>query len=277
MTTEPMTCAEYEAHLQDWLEHDADASTRHRMDAHRARCAACAALTREIQDVTAAAKDLPDLTPSRDLWAGIEGRIEAEVVPFPTPVDGVPAAQPAGPGAVPPAAVPAIVESPAAFVAPVSPLTGPAFRRQAPAAWKALLAASVLVAATAAITWTVAHRGATTAGAVAAGTAGADSGFVAAMDLTRNARLASGKTLDQTYDQEISALRTIVNDRRSELDSATVAVLEKNLAIIDKAIAESKAALAQNPSSAFLLDRLTDAYQSKLRVLRAVAAIPVRG
>ncbi len=247
MTTTPMTCAEYEARLQDWLERDADAATRMRMDAHRAGCAVCARLTREVQDVIAAAQALPDLMPSRDLWAGIERRIEAEVVPFPSPG------------------------------APVSPLAGPAFRRQAPAAWKAVLAASVLVAATATATWTAARRNVAVPAGIAAGAPGADSGFAAAMNLTRNARLASGKTLDQTYDQEIASLRAIVNERRGELDPATVAVLEKNLAIIDQAIAESKAALAQNPSSAFLLDRLTDAYQSKLRVLRAVAAIPVRG
>jgi hypothetical protein len=261
----PMTCAEYEAHLQDWLEHDADATTRDRMDAHRAGCEACATLTREIQDVTAAAKRLPDLSPSRDLWAGIERRIEAEIVPFPTPVDGVP-----------------VASVPATNVAAVNMSVGNAPEANAPVAnaragWKALLAASLLVAATATVTWTVARRDAAAPGDMAAGATGADSGFAVAMDLTRNARLASGKSLDETYDQEIASLRTIVNERRAELDSATVAVLEKNLAIIDRAIAESKAALAQNPSSAFLRDRLTDAYQSKLRVLRAVATIPVRG
>lgn len=251
-----MTCAELQAHLQDLLEGDLGQATLDRMNLHRLECAACDALVRDLLEIPVQAAKLPDLEPARDLWEGIESRIGAEVVEFPV----APMAEPG-----------AVVESPAAFVAPVSPLAAAPLRRQLPAAWKSLLAASVLVAATAAITWTVSTR---TAPQLATA---ADTGFALAMDGTRNVRLASGQTLDQTYDREIAALRKIVDERRPDLDSATVNALQKNIAIIDQAIAACKAALAQSPSSSFLIDRLTDAYDSKLRVLRAVAGIPQRG
>jgi hypothetical protein len=254
-----MTCDEFAPLVQDYLEHDVDWRTRERMDAHRLNCRTCDKLVDDLLEIAENASHLGDLAPSRDLWAGIESRIETEVVVFPTPVDGVPAAT-----------VSAVVESPAAFVAPVSPLAATPTRRVAP--WKMLAAASALIAVTATVTWQVAVRAPDASLAQQP-----DTGFAAAMANTRNTRLASSPTLDQTYDGEIAQLRKIVDERRADLDSATVAVLEKNLAIIDQAIAESKAALAQNPSSAFLLERLTDAYDSKLRVLRAVAAIPQRG
>lgn len=250
-TRMPMTCGEFEPLVQDYLENDVGLQTRERMDAHRLGCAACDALVTGLIDITARAAKLDDLQPARDLWAGIESRIEAEVVPIPTPVNGVPAA------------------------APVAETAATPVRRQLPAAWKALLAASLLVAATATITWRMATRMATPADTQVA--TAPDTGFALAMDGTRNVRLGTGPTLDQTYDQEIAGLRKIVDERLPELDSVTVVTLQKNLKIIDDAIAACKAALSESPSSAFLLDQLTDAYDSKLRVLRAVAGVPQRG
>ncbi len=258
--TTPLTCDEFAATIGDLLDGSVTTATRDRMDAHRLDCAACDALAAGFIRIKGEAAALPTLSPSRDLWEGIESRIAADVIEL--PVTGEFPAQ-------------AIVESPAAFVAPVSPLaTGewlsPLGSRLAP--WRGLAAATVLVALTAAITWSVAARNTTQVAASAA-----DSGFALAMAATRNTRLASGRTLEETYDSEISALRKLVDDQRADIDSATLAAVERNLQVIDQAIAESKAALAQSPSSAFLLERLTDAYDTKLRTLRAVASIQPRG
>ncbi|HEY4658328.1 MAG TPA: hypothetical protein VIH11_02355, partial [Gemmatimonadaceae bacterium] len=83
-------------------------------------------------------------------------------------------------------------------------------------------------------------------------------------------------TAEETFDREIAALRKIVEARRSELDTATIRIVEKNLQLIDAAIAESKAALARDPASTFLLDRLTHAYDTKLQLLRGLATLPAR-
>jgi hypothetical protein len=79
-----------------------------------------------------------------------------------------------------------------------------------------------------------------------------------------------------TYEREIDGLRTIVRDRRSQLDPKTLAVIEKNLSVIDSAIVESRAALLKDSSSAFLVDQLDHALDTKLTLLRTVALLPAR-
>ncbi len=50
-------------------------------------------------------------------------------------------------------------------------------------------------------------------------------------------------------------------------------VIEANLTAIDKAIAESRAALAQDPADVYLNNHLADARQRKLALLRRAAAL----
>jgi hypothetical protein len=79
-----------------------------------------------------------------------------------------------------------------------------------------------------------------------------------------------------TYEREIEGLRTIVRDRRTQLDPKTLVVIERNLSVIDSAIAESRAALRKDPKSAFLADQLDHALDTKLTLLRTVALLPAR-
>jgi hypothetical protein len=76
------------------------------------------------------------------------------------------------------------------------------------------------------------------------------------------------------YDREIGALAAILQQRRSQLDTSTVRVIEHNLAIIDAAIAQSRAALAKDPASGFLNDQLNSALDQKVEQLRPVALLP---
>lgn len=187
----------------------------------------------ELEAIARRAAELPLLAPSRDLWSGIEARIQAQVVALPVQHE-IPA----------PARLP----------------------------WKRLaIAASLLVAVTAGVTYTIATR------AGSAELASADSSTVTAPIAGAAVQPVSLQSAEQTFDREIGAMRKIVDERRQELDPATVAVLEKNLKLIDAAISESKAALAKDPASAFLMDRLTHAYDTKLQLLRGVANIPARG
>ena len=77
----------------------------------------------------------------------------------------------------------------------------------------------------------------------------------------------------ETYDREITRLRTIVDQRRGTLDSTTVAVLEKNLRIIDDAILQCRRALESDPSSTYLNDSLNEALDNKVQLLRAAATL----
>jgi hypothetical protein len=250
MTNNPLTCAEFEALVPDLLEDSLSPRERERMDAHRLDCAECDALVADLLDIRRKAASLPMLTPSRDLWSGVEARIQAEIVEFPrTPMPGE---------------VAAVVPTPVHSVA-VSREPSAVSRR--PQYFRIAIAASLLVAATAGITWSIASRSAPAPLTADAPTAGSS-------ELIRPVNESS---MEASYDREISDLRRIVEEHRPEMDSVTAAVLERNLKVIDDAIAESKAALASSPESAFLLERLNDAYASKLRTLRAVAVTPRRG
>ena len=234
-----MKCSEFEALLPDFLEEDGlDAATRDRADAHRLGCAACAALVADLRAIVRDAAALPTLSPAHDLWSGIATRIEARVVP----IDGR-----------------HTNEFMAASPSATAPFRAPALRRLA-------LAASVLMAVTSGVTYTLTRR----ADAPAASTVRNPAAVAGTV------RAASRPSAEATFDREIATLRQIVDERRAELDPRTVGILDKNLQLIDSAIAESKAALAKDPASGFLAQQLTQAYDSKLQLLRGVATLPAR-
>ncbi len=81
------------------------------------------------------------------------------------------------------------------------------------------------------------------------------------------------ETIDATYEREILILRTIVNERFAELDSNTVSVLKRNIAIIDSAIADSKEALRKDPRNEVVTQQLDRALEHKLALLRRVALL----
>jgi len=76
------------------------------------------------------------------------------------------------------------------------------------------------------------------------------------------------------YGKEIEMLQNIVSQRRTQLDSSTVAIIERNLRIIDAAINQSRAALARNPASMLLSQQLTHALDKKVELLRTAVMLP---
>src|SRR5438477_8978914 len=82
MTTFNMTCDEFDAALPDYLEGTLNASAQESVEGHLNECVRCASLLRDIENIRKEAAALPDLTPSRDLWQGIEARIAAPVIPL---------------------------------------------------------------------------------------------------------------------------------------------------------------------------------------------------
>jgi hypothetical protein len=79
-----------------------------------------------------------------------------------------------------------------------------------------------------------------------------------------------------TYDREITRLRTVLNQRRAQLDPQTVGVIELNLRVIDDAIAQCRAALRKDPASQFLMQSLNDELENKIELLRRAALLPIR-
>ncbi len=79
--------------------------------------------------------------------------------------------------------------------------------------------------------------------------------------------------MTDAYEETVRELEAEFGRRRPDLDPETIRVVEANLAIIDAAIAEARAALAEDPSSAFLNTHLASAMRQKVQLLRQAATI----
>jgi anti-sigma factor RsiW len=80
--------------------------------------------------------------------------------------------------------------------------------------------------------------------------------------------LAAFRPAEREYQQAVDDLARVLETRRASLAPETVATLEHNLAIIDAAIAESRAALVNDPNSRELTDMLSSTYDAKVQLLR---------
>jgi hypothetical protein len=296
MTTIPLNCDGFANALADYLERDDSPRLRAAVEAHAATCADCGALLGDLQQMRVDASGLPTLTPSRDLWDGIAARIEAPVVSL---------AEVRGPrsavrGVAPPTRVPSWLRPAAAAAALVLMTAGITYF----ATRQALLSGPQVTAIDSASLdprKMVAHandsarridmgRGdpVTRAPDLARRAADRETGAGDRPQTARAPRTADRApavavsnnplttTLETVYGLEIERLRRIIDERRGQLDTATVGVIERNLSIIDTAIRESRAALARDPASAFLNEQLNNALEQKVELLRAAALLPVR-
>jgi hypothetical protein len=271
MTSSNMTCEDFDAALPDYLEGTLDDSRRASVERHLSECVRCTSLLRDIENISKQAAALPDMVPSRDLWQGIEARIAAPVIPL---------------------------------------AARPERRRRFVPAWMGIAAAALIVS-TAGITYTLTARsfGAASTPAIAKVPApdtqtqsvtGATPTLPVDVGVPDNQAVATTRTAkttardrsgpptslvnrttatdrahsDQVYGREIDMLQNIVSQRRTQLDSSTVAIIEKNLKIIDRAIDQSRAALAKDPASRMLDQQLTHALDKKVELLRTAAMLP---
>jgi tetratricopeptide (TPR) repeat protein len=78
---------------------------------------------------------------------------------------------------------------------------------------------------------------------------------------------------DPRYDEAIADLEQALEAGRSQLDPGTVKILEANLNAIDRAIDDSRQALASDPANVYLNNHLADSRQRKLALLRRATAL----
>ena len=78
---------------------------------------------------------------------------------------------------------------------------------------------------------------------------------------------------DPRYDDAIADLQQSLQAGRAKLDPETVRVLEANLAVIDRAIEQSRRALADDPMNVYLNGHLAAAKKRKLALLRRASAL----
>ena len=278
MTTNTMGCEDFNDRLMAYLEHETDDETRAAIERHSISCGECGALLADLRKLRIESANLPMLVPSRDLWAGIAARIEAPVVSIgagrqvqqrrPEALRGILR------GALIAASL--VVAAGIGYVAAV---------RRAPDApvRRSVAEAPVTLAPQVVEPEGAAPRGATLApAATAAAAAPQNTPDVARMvsnpapsrrDLEAQTAV---RTLSADYDREIARLRVLIEQRRNQMDPVTVAIIEKNMQVIDTAIADCKKAIGRDPASRFLIESLNQSLQTKVELMRTAALLPSR-
>lgn len=230
--------------LSEYLDDGLSGSDREGIEAHLEACASCSRTLDELGAVVRRARSLEDRPPDRDLWPGIEAAIaegrarDRSAGRLRDGNDGRSVEEPSVPG-------------------PRSAWAG-TVRMSIP---QLAAAALVVIALSGAGAWALLRGTGPDAPRTATGPDGP--ARVVAVEEGAPERIAP----------ELAELERALEAARDELDPATVRILEKNLALIDRVIAESRRALELDPANPFLERYLDRAYQRKLEYLREAAAV----
>lgn len=226
---------------------------------HLDRCSECRARLDDLQatlrEVATVAREI---APPEESWPLLRAEIDRrKLVTLET----------AGPEAAPTGArselAPGSAAAPPSQRMPASPA-----RTRTTMRWKLAAAAIVLVAASSAVTAVVMRHGAGTTPAVAT------SITPTPRDLPPATTLPAAMTeAERGYLASVEELSAALEMARSQLAPATIAIVERNLALIDSAIAESREALAHDPGNRVLMAVLDGTYRQKLELLRRAAQL----
>ena len=287
MTDYRMTCEDCDELFLQYFEGDLDAAARAKVEAHTTSCARCQGLIRDMEGIQNEAAALPELVPSKDLWQGIEARIQPAVVAIGARKEStVLSRRMLGLAA----AALVVVTSSVTYVATSRSVGKEPRARQIAEAPRDVPAmggtdetgpssapASEPEATAEAVTaepasTTEAPKTAPVRSAPRVGTGGRiSSGAPTSLASSRNAPVTASEL---ALVGEISQLQRMLKLKRSELDPSTVQVVEDNLNLIDVAVKQARAALLKDPASGFLTERLDNALQKKVELLRTVALLP---
>jgi hypothetical protein len=130
-----------------------------------------------------------------------------------------------------------------------------------PVVWQWVGLAAMLVIVTMAVYFVVREP----AVAPGAGNAGQDAAVQAVADELRLAM--------QHYDNAIVKLEALTKTNSGAIDPVIAATLQKNLAVVDAAIAESRVAVTNNPDSESARESLFEALRRKVGVLQATVTL----
>jgi len=218
-------CTETAERLDAFVEGGLEGPERERVASHLETCADCRAEVEGLTALLAAASELPrEIRSPRDLWAGIDARLEGETV---------------------------------------SRRVIPALRVAGLPRWALAAAALALVVVTAAVSSVLTRRW--------------DEAM--ALKLQRGgdaAATAPAARPDPPLDAEearfLAASRDLVAGlERQDLTPETMAIVRRNLAVIDAAIAELHRALRKDPGNGDLTRMLLATYQRKIDLLEQAA------
>jgi anti-sigma factor RsiW len=228
---------EWTARLSDYLSGELPEAEKLAVETHLSACDDCSAALRDLARIVDEADELGEIEPPRDLWPDIAAAIRS---------------QPQRGSQLEADDDPQVIRLPGAGRRVSAAVPG-----RIEVSRRGLVAASVvLVASTAAATWWAGRSSAT----IAENPGGlASSGAVSPAGVAAPPEGMAG---------ELAILEDVMASARSVLDPNTVRVLERNLGVIEQAIADSREALAQDPGNAFLVQHLERMYRRKLVYLQ---------
>jgi hypothetical protein len=135
-----------------------------------------------------------------------------------------------------------------------------------------VLAASLLVAVSAGLSWLATNREVRPAPAAEPTIRAVSEPLAPASAVLERTDFA-----DEQFDAAVADLEQILLEHRDALDPRTVRVLERNLQAIDEAIRQARQALDADPANPYLNSHLVDARQRKLALLRRAAMLASEG
>jgi len=237
--------------LSEYHDDELTPEERAACEAHLAECTTCREALADVKAVVLMARSDRDRMPVADLWPGIQAKIDLG---------------------------PADLSAEASAKAEAEPHTewGRASarpRRQITFSLPQLaLAASLLIAVSAAVAYVAAGR---VAGPQPLTTVARELPVVAMAEpmLAPSADVVPANFADAAFDRAVSDLERMLNEQRDELDPRTIVIIERNLAVIDEAIRQARAALDADPANTFLNSHLADTRRRKLELLRRATSI----
>lgn len=78
---------------------------------------------------------------------------------------------------------------------------------------------------------------------------------------------------ERSYDRAIAELERVLEENQDRLDPETVRTVEHNLALIDRAIEDTRRALAEDPDDPYLHRHLANTMERKVEVLRNATSV----
>jgi anti-sigma factor RsiW len=223
--------------LSEYLDGELAADERAELESHLRHCVACGAVLADLKRIVARAQGLEDRGPERDLWPAIAARIGAgtrrEVRRWSF-------------------SLPQLAAAGITLMA----LSGGA-------AWLLHPAATPLPLASQPVPAVSTPR---QAGQPLDHLRQGDSQAVLAV-LGRPRAVAGG------YDGAVADLERVLEAGRGRLDTTTVRVIERNLATIDRALAQAQRAVTADSANLYLNSHLAETKRQKLELLRQAAAL----
>ena len=252
--------------LNDYLDGSLDPVGQSGVDQHLATCASCRQVVADLRAILGTARELELREPPVRAWSRLERAIRMESgfgQGARVPTSGARSLR-FGFGAR--GFQPSVSGTEPMWRRPFRPAS--AGLQGSRSTWVAWLAAAAALVLATAVGMRYAPAGRTDAPSAASGTTAAITADEAAQSIESELRQAEGH-----YENAIKGLEAIASSEQSALDPRTAATLQKNLAVIDQAISESRAAVRAQPASEPAQQSLFEGFKTQIGLLQDTVAL----